>query len=43
MARNGNAAAAEFQKFLDQIKSNGKLAELQKKWFGNEMKLPPSA
>jgi polar amino acid transport system substrate-binding protein len=35
--------AAEVQKFLDQIKSNGKLVELQKKWFGNEMKLPPSA
>jgi polar amino acid transport system substrate-binding protein len=35
--------AAEVQKFLDQVKANGKLAELQKKWFGNEMTLPPSA
>jgi polar amino acid transport system substrate-binding protein len=34
--------AAEVQKFLDQLKSNGKLVELQKKWFGNEMTLPAS-
>jgi polar amino acid transport system substrate-binding protein len=34
--------AAEVQKYLDQLKSNGKLVELQKKWFGNEMTLPPA-
>jgi len=34
--------AAEVQKFLDEIKKSGKLAELQTKWFGEEMVLPAS-
>jgi polar amino acid transport system substrate-binding protein len=35
--------AAEIQKFLDQVKGNGKLKEMQVKWFGSEMTLPPSS
>ena len=34
--------AGEIQKFLDEIKGNGKLNELQVKWFGSEMTLPAS-
>lgn len=34
--------AGEIQKFLDEIKGNGKLKELQMKWFGEEMTLPAS-
>jgi polar amino acid transport system substrate-binding protein len=35
--------AAEVQKFLDQIKSDGTINELQTKWFNSTMELPPSA